>query len=275
MIKITVLIDNLPQPEYQPLEAEHGLRFHIETGNENILLDTGASDKYLHNAEKMDIDIAKVDYLILSHAHNAHTGGLAAFLQTNSKAKIYLSANINGSAYFSTRRGGMRDISIDYNLLHEYRDRFVFVSSDIQLTSSVRIISNIPMRYGIPLANRTLYAGREPDTFNHEMAIAINHQGRSTLLSSCTHLGLLNTLEVCKPAPSVFIGGMHLVDSDDNHQIETENDYRSMSDIILSKYPALQIYTGHCTGPNAQCALAHLLDGQFHTFHTGFEWCID
>ena len=84
MTKITVLIDNQPDPERPSLETEHGLSFYIQTDKSNILLDVGASDKFLNNAGQLGIDIADVDCLVLSHAHNDHTGGVACFLQHNS-----------------------------------------------------------------------------------------------------------------------------------------------------------------------------------------------
>lgn len=265
MMRITVLVDNQPHPENLSLDVEHGLSFYIETErHDKILLDVGASDKFLHNANKLGINIADVDYLILSHAHNDHTGGLACFLENNKKAKIYLSSNINGLGVYSNRRKNMRDISIDYSLLQEYRERFIFVSNNMQLTPSVQIICDIPIRYSIPQANRTLFAGKEPDTFNHEIAV---------LLSSCTHLGLLNTLEAAQTSPTIFIGGMHLIDSDDDNKFETEKEYNTMAETLRVRYPDLQIYTGHCTGSNAQCVLTNLMPKQFHTFYTGYEWC--
>lgn len=271
-MKIVVLVDNLPHPVKQSLETEHGLSIYIKTGVGKFLLDTGASDKFLHNAEIMGIDIADVDHLILSHAHKDHTGGLAAFIRNNSKAKIYLSSNIKGSAYYSTRRGARRDISIDYHLLQEHSERFVFVSDNLHLTPSVGIICRIPRYHSLPLANSTLLADNEPDLFDHEIALSVRVEEKTILLSSCTHLSLYNTLEACDITPSVFIGGMHLVDSDDHNQFETEMDYRSISNIIRSEYPSLQIYTGHCTGTNARGALKRLLGEQFHTFYTGYEW---
>ncbi len=272
-MKITVLIDNQPHPENHSLEVEHGLCFYIEMEEEKILLDVGASDKFFQNALKLGIDIADVDYLILSHAHKDHTGGLACFLQNNSKAKIYLSTNINDEGYYSNRRGTMRNISIDYSLIQENCERFVWVKKNLQLTPSAQIMSEILVRHPLPQANQTLFAGNKPDTFNHEMAVLLSEQRQTVLLSSCTHLGLLNTLEACKDVhPSVFIGGMHLVDSDEQHPFETVNDQEFLATEILSNYPNLQIYTGHCTGVNAQRILSEKMPKQFHVFYTGFKW---
>lgn len=272
-MKITVLTDNRPSSVNNSLEVEHGLSFYIETAGEKIMLDVGASDMFLRNAGRLGIDIAEVDYLVLSHAHNDHTGGLKYFLRHNDKAKVYISSRVDGSRYYSTRRGGRRDISIDFSLMREYADRFVRVTGNMVLTSSARIIGNIPASHILPMANRTLLAGDNPDTFDHEMGLLLMDRQQTVLLSSCTHLGLLNTLEACVPVvPGVFIGGMHLVDSDPGNRFETEEDYKSISAAISSRYPGLEIYTGHCTGNNAQAILSRLMPGRFHTFHVGYEW---
>ena len=68
---------------------EHGLSFYIETKKHKLLLDTGASDATLKNAEKLGIDLTQVDTVILSHGHYDHSGGIMAFAKLNPTAKIY------------------------------------------------------------------------------------------------------------------------------------------------------------------------------------------
>ncbi len=50
--------------------------------------DTGASDLFIRNARLLHIDLQKVDYLILSHGHSDHTGGLRHFLELNKQATV-------------------------------------------------------------------------------------------------------------------------------------------------------------------------------------------
>ena len=72
----TVLTDNIADGE---LQGEWGLSIYIEYQNRNILLDTGASDLFLKNAEKLGRKIEDVDYAVLSHAHYDHADGMDAF----------------------------------------------------------------------------------------------------------------------------------------------------------------------------------------------------
>ena len=52
-MKITILVENIANK--RGLLAEHGLSILIETGMHRILFDTGQSDVFLHNADKMGI----------------------------------------------------------------------------------------------------------------------------------------------------------------------------------------------------------------------------
>lgn len=72
------------------LGSEHGLSLHIETNGYKILFDVGASDLFLRNANEMNVSVSDVDYLVISHGHYDHGGGLRAFLKTNTKAKVFI-----------------------------------------------------------------------------------------------------------------------------------------------------------------------------------------
>ena len=83
-MKWTVLSDNRRCDD--SLETEHGLSILLETKKHRILLDTGASDVFIRNAEKMGIDLSTVDYVFISHGHSDHAGGLKHFMEINDKA---------------------------------------------------------------------------------------------------------------------------------------------------------------------------------------------
>ena len=72
------------------IAAEHGLSLYIETATRRILFDMGQTDLFARNAEALGIDLSRVDLAILSHGHYDHGGGLAAFLEINQTAPVYL-----------------------------------------------------------------------------------------------------------------------------------------------------------------------------------------
>ena len=88
-MKWTVISDNRTCNDL--LQTEHGLSILLETEHHRILLDTGASDVFIRNAEKMGIDLSTVDYVFISHGHSDHAGGLKHFMEINDKAKVIVS----------------------------------------------------------------------------------------------------------------------------------------------------------------------------------------
>ena len=85
-IKITTLVENSVYGK--GLQGEHGLSLLVDTGEHRLLFDTGASDLFIRNAGALGIDLGDVDFLVLSHGHRDHTGGLHHFLAMNHKAKV-------------------------------------------------------------------------------------------------------------------------------------------------------------------------------------------
>lgn len=77
-MKATVLVDNIGT---EIATGEWGLSIYIEQAGKNILLDTGASNRFLVNAKALEKDIGAVDYGVLSHAHYDHANGMQAFLK--------------------------------------------------------------------------------------------------------------------------------------------------------------------------------------------------
>ena len=87
MLNITILVDN--ETTKSNLETEHGFSVLLESNEGIILFDTGQSDMIIRNAKALDIDLSKIDYIILSHGHYDHTGGLEAVLkETNNEVDV-------------------------------------------------------------------------------------------------------------------------------------------------------------------------------------------
>ncbi|MBP1707385.1 MAG: metal-dependent hydrolase, beta-lactamase superfamily, partial [Chloroflexi bacterium] len=77
-VRITTLSENTAgQPD---VLAEWGLSFLIEADNASVLLDAGASISIGQNADRLGIDLKKIDKIVLSHGHFDHTGGLPVLL---------------------------------------------------------------------------------------------------------------------------------------------------------------------------------------------------
>ncbi len=85
--KLTVIVDNIASNE---LEGEWGLCMLALFRKKSILIDTGASDLFAANLEKLGYDIVDIDHAVLSHAHYDHANGMPLFFEKNSKAVFYV-----------------------------------------------------------------------------------------------------------------------------------------------------------------------------------------
>ena len=88
------------------------LTWLLETDHHRILLDTGASDVFMRNAEKMGIDLRTVDYVFISHGHSDHAGGLKHFMEINDKAKVIVSPDAMSGKFYS-KRGNLHSITAE------------------------------------------------------------------------------------------------------------------------------------------------------------------
>ncbi len=86
---LTILYDNNP---YDPdLETAWGFSCLIELEEETILFDTGGEGRILSdNMEKLGVDPDEIDYVVLSHVHQDHIGGLYTFLDANSNVTVFI-----------------------------------------------------------------------------------------------------------------------------------------------------------------------------------------
>ncbi len=100
----------------EDIKAEHGLSFYIELNNgRKLMIDTGQTDLFYENAEKMGVDVSDVECLVISHGHYDHVGGLNKFLEVNKKAKVYVH-ELGFDDYFSKSSGEIKYIGMDKNL---------------------------------------------------------------------------------------------------------------------------------------------------------------
>ncbi|HCF37460.1 MAG TPA: MBL fold metallo-hydrolase, partial [Thermosipho africanus] len=65
-MKITVLCNDTSRDAFL---KEHGLSILI---NDRILFDTGQTDVFIKNGEKLGINFSKIEKVIISHGHYDH-----------------------------------------------------------------------------------------------------------------------------------------------------------------------------------------------------------
>jgi 7,8-dihydropterin-6-yl-methyl-4-(beta-D-ribofuranosyl)aminobenzene 5'-phosphate synthase len=261
-MKWTVLSDNRTQ---NPLfVTEHGLSILLETKRYRILLDTGASDVFLHQAERLGIDLSTVDYVFISHGHSDHAGGLRYFLAINKKAKVIISPYAISGKFYSERKNLH---SITTSLTEIPPERLLLVDQNCEIAEGLQVIAHIPQRFPIPKGNQHLFIQNAEgdyvqDDFRHELALYIE----GLLFTGCAHNGLENILATCNEPIHSVVGGFHLLD---NH--ETEEEIMNLGRILKDGYPETNFYTSHCTGEIVFDQLKAVLGNQLHAFYCGYS----
>jgi 7,8-dihydropterin-6-yl-methyl-4-(beta-D-ribofuranosyl)aminobenzene 5'-phosphate synthase len=258
------------------LGCEHGLSLYIETAKHKILFDVGASGLFFQNAKKLGVNIADVDFLVISHGHYDHGGGLKAFLRENEKAEVFLHRLAFEKYYASRPNGTLEYIGLDEYLKHD--KRIVFTSDRFFISSGIQLFSHIAQKEPLPISNRGLLKECDghmtDDTFAHEQNLIIEEDGKNLLITGCAHNGIVNILEhfcsIKGRMPDCVIGGFHLSSSSGGHENpETLN--RIAQHLLSTK---AKYYTCHCTGLEPYKKLKALMGDRIDYLATGSELTI-
>jgi len=171
-MKLKILVDNRAKDGFK---AEWGFSCLIEA-EENILFDTGASEKVLaFNAENFGIKPKQVDKLVLSHDHWDHTGGLGWALQ-NEKLKVFVLNSFS----------------------RETKERIKAKTELIEVNKETKISEEI-------------YSTGKLSNSMNEQSLAVKTEKGLVVLTGCSHPGLEKIIEKAKEFGKIHavIGGFH------------------------------------------------------------------
>ncbi|MBR5392862.1 MAG: GNAT family N-acetyltransferase [Prevotella sp.] len=260
-MKWTVLVDNRTNNPSLTM-PEHGLSILLETERLSILLDTGASDMLMRNAERLGKDLSRVDYVFISHGHSDHAGGLKHFMEINKKAKVIVSPDAISGEFYSKRRY-LHSITTEWPEIPQ--ERLLTFEHSGSIGDDIYIIAHIPQIHPMPEGNLHLFVQDAqgqyiPDDFRHELVLYTH----GLLFTGCAHNGLENILAACPLPVNTVVGGFHLLD---NH--ESEAKLSDLSHRLADAYPQVQFYTSHCTGDTAFTILQDVMGEKLHPFSCG------
>ena len=275
MIKIKVLLENCSiNKNYK---SKHGLSILIENNDQNILLDVGSNNIFLKNAINNNINLKNVEQLFLSHNHIDHVGGINDFINFNNNCSIYLMDNIKNKYYIKIL---FLYIPISIKINEKYQSKITQLNEDMELNKNVYFLKNVVSKYRKPTFNKNLFKKINKklvnDTFEHEGILVIEDNNELLIFNSCSHNGILNTIETVKeklPKKNIraYIGGLHLFDppTKANESIE-------YLDYLINeiKKMDINIYTGHCTGKYALSYMKKGLGDKIIEINTGMELSI-
>ena len=243
-MKWTVLSDNRSCDSR--LSTEHGLSILLEAEQHRILLDTGASDVFIRNAELLDIDLCDVDYVFISHGHSDHAGGLQYFLEHNRQAQVIVSPDAMSGMFFS-KRGNLHSITTEWPEIDE--NRLILIDQTCEIEEDIHVIYV-----------QDVNGDYNHDDFRHELALYVD----GLLFTGCAHSGLENILAACPWPVHTVVGGFHLLDG-----MEPEEELIALALRLKTNYLNTKFYTSHCTGDNVFEVMKGVMGEQLQSFSCG------
>jgi len=262
-MKLTVLVDNNTLIDRYFL-GEPGLSLLIEDDGTQILFDTGYSDAFLINARKLNLNLLKTDYLVLSHGHLDHTWGLDPLLKMYTEAKTeslpfkmptlvaHPDVFLTKTAYDLCEIGC--SISED-KLRHHFEMNLT--KEPVWLTERLVYLGEIERTNDFenrePLG-KVHYDDRiEDDFLLDDTAMAYRGEEGLVIITGCSHSGICNIIEHAKRVTGEqrvidVIGGFHLMQPSEK-QMQGTMEY-------FSKLGADELHACHCVDLESKIALS-------------------
>ena len=249
-VTITTLIEN-NQDEKQELASEHGLSLYLEVDGLKILFDTGQSGKFIENAKKLNIDLNKLDYIIISHGHYDHANGLKELLKSiDARPTLIVGGEFFKKKYKLLPDGQYRfnGINFDEEFISAQMPLIKVEENSFQLSENVMIYHHFAKTNDFEKTNQKFYChdGTQKviDDFEDEIALSINTQKGLVAIVGCSHVGVVNILNTIKLANETplygIVGGTHLVEAD---LVRIDRTIAAFKEIGLK-----MVAVSHCTG---------------------------
>ncbi len=262
-MKLTVLADNYTYIDRYYF-GEPALSFYIEDGTERILFDTGYSDVFIKNAEKLGVDLSSLTMIVFSHGHNDHTGGLPYLWNAQDLSGVKLLAHPDVFAYRE-----YEGLSVGAPFTREevftHGMKWIDGSRPYRVSEHLLFLGPVPRVTGFeanePIGIVKTADGTAADYVSDDTALVYEGNEGLFIITGCSHSGICNIIEYAKACTGCstvtgVIGGFHLMKRD--RQLEETVRY-------LKKEVTGPLYPCHCVSLYAK----HRMLSEMKVIETG------
>ncbi|MBN1522411.1 MAG: MBL fold metallo-hydrolase [Candidatus Aureabacteria bacterium] len=215
-MKIKIIFDK--ETKNKKLYTGWGVSFLIDS---RILFDTGEKGKWiLKNMKTLDVDIGKIESVVISHDHWDHTGGLWDLLKEKEGLDVYACPHF--SSGFKKKVVKLKGELREAETLTEIAEN-IFVTGEI--------------------------AGEYKGQFMPEQALIVKTENGLTVAAGCSHPSIIKVLEKIRndfPGEDIYLvfGGFHLMDED-----------KRVIEFIMEEFRKMRVQKAgptHCSGKEAE-----------------------
>jgi 7,8-dihydropterin-6-yl-methyl-4-(beta-D-ribofuranosyl)aminobenzene 5'-phosphate synthase len=257
--RVTILYDAFG--DRAGLERDWGFAALIEYGGRRILFDTGNNGEiFARNVRALRIDLRRLDFVVISHRHGDHTGGLAYLLRVNPGVRIYAPYE-----RFGLFGGPIPTTIIRPDTTLAARMRYFGGTVPSELNSStvwpgahfVLVDTLTEIAPGIAVVSTV---SQTPGTLElHELSLVLRTPAGLVVVVGCSHPGIETILEATRAYGDhvhELVGGLHLITTPDSV-------IRHIASALHDDWRLDLIAPGHCTGEPAFDALARAFGDRY------------
>ena len=258
--RVTILYDSFGKNP--SLTKDWGFAVLVEYGGKRILFDTGNNAKiFEHNVKALGVDLRNLDFVVMSHRHGDHIGGLAYLLKVNPTVKIYAPKERSGvygdDQPSSTWYRKVTSLPAEQRYYSGAPPEIIHMGEAWPGANFQLIDKNIEIAPGMYLI---ALVSDKPGTLElRELSLAIRTPDGLVLLVGCSHPGVEHIMQEAStidPHIKILFGGLHQIQAPD---AEVER----VATVLHNQYTLERLAPGHCTGEPEFAALKKTFGDRF------------